>query len=278
MRAYFSTVLFRTSKVLPLVCGMFALFTPLLIPSHTLAAPAQAHKASERFSTLPPGSSLPSEAECAWRVRRSSWESRPDNYNANHSVPTPQELAGLAPWYPTMTANPNANKLSSQITGNFTGTTDEIIQWVACKWGVDEDIVRAQAFTESGWHQHILTGISYDSSRCPPGTWNGRQCTQFYGLLQIAYSDFRSAWPMMYYNTAFAVEYAVGVIRNCYEGWTSYLHDYYPVWGYSGYHAGDLWGCIGVWYSGRWYSSDALSYISLVQRHLANRDWLNSWM
>ena len=32
-----------------------------------------------------------------------------------------------------------------RITGNFTGTTDEIIQWAACKWGWSDNVVRAQA-------------------------------------------------------------------------------------------------------------------------------------
>ena len=38
-------------------------------------------------------------------------------------------------------------------TGNFTGTTDEIIQWAACKWGFDEDTLRAQVAKESYWMQ-----------------------------------------------------------------------------------------------------------------------------
>ena len=41
--------------------------------------------------------------------------------------------------------------LYRRVTGNFTGTTDEIIQWAACKWGIDEDIVRAQMAKESWW-------------------------------------------------------------------------------------------------------------------------------
>ena len=31
------------------------------------------------------------------------------------------------------------------MTGNFVGSTDEIIQWAAWKWGVDEDVIRAVA-------------------------------------------------------------------------------------------------------------------------------------
>ena len=41
----------------------------------------------------------------------------------------------------------------SRVDGNFTGTTDEILQWGACKWGFDEDLVRAIAATETWWKQ-----------------------------------------------------------------------------------------------------------------------------
>jgi soluble lytic murein transglycosylase-like protein len=35
------------------------------------------------------------------------------------------------------------------VTGNFRGTTDEIIRWAAWKWGIDEDLLRAVAARES---------------------------------------------------------------------------------------------------------------------------------
>ena len=41
-------------------------------------------------------------------------------------------------------------------TGSFTGTTDQIIQWAACKWGFDEDTLRAQVAKESWWTQTNL--------------------------------------------------------------------------------------------------------------------------
>ena len=50
------------------------------------------------FTTLPPGSVLPSEKDCAARIHRSTWEPRPDNTTANHSVPTLQQIAQLSPW------------------------------------------------------------------------------------------------------------------------------------------------------------------------------------
>src|SRR2546425_8834298 len=42
---------------------------------------------------LPPGSALPSDAQCAARVHRSAWEPRAENYAANHRVPPALHLA-----------------------------------------------------------------------------------------------------------------------------------------------------------------------------------------
>ena len=30
---------------------------------------------------------------------------------------------------------------------NYTGTTNQIIQWAACKWGMDEDLLRPPFYT-----------------------------------------------------------------------------------------------------------------------------------
>ncbi len=227
-------------------------------------------------SLLPPGAKLPSEVICTSRVHRSSWEPRPDNATANHQVPTTQQIAGMEPWGPSIGFDPKADTLRKQITGDFTGTTDEIFQWVACKWGISADIVRAEAIVESHWHQNQVGDWTTDSSSglCPPGTWNGEGCYQSYGILQIKYVYNKSAWPMSRYDTAFNAEYMYGVIRTCYEGWTTYLYDRTPTVGYPRYHAGDLWGCIGRWYSGGWYDQDALQYIASVKAQLASKEWL----
>ena len=47
--------------------------------TNTTPSPGNGH-----FSTLAPGSALPSESDCAARVRRSSWEPRADNATANN--------------------------------------------------------------------------------------------------------------------------------------------------------------------------------------------------
>jgi hypothetical protein len=228
------------------------------------------------FTTLPPGVALPSEKECAARVHRSSWEPRQNNTTANQSVPAAQQIAQLAPWGPAMGDDAKADALRKQIIGNFTGTTNEIIQWVACKWGIDENIIRAEAIAESNWDQSTRGDYTNNRADCPPGTWDGGGCYQSYGLLQLKYSVFPSAWPMSRDDTAFNAEYVYAVIRACYEGWTTYLADSPPVAGYPPYHAGDIWGCLGRWYSGRWYDQGAIDYINRVKAHLANEEWLQA--
>ena len=42
------------------------------------------------------------------------------------------------------------------------------------------------------------------------------------------------------------------------------------------YAAGDAWGCIGRWFSGRWYTAAANDYIARVQDYLARRVWTTS--
>ncbi len=237
-------------------------------PTNT-ADPTSTAAPTGKFTTLPPGSPLPSESECAARVRNSSFEPRPDNYAANHRVPTAAQIASLQPW-----DNSKADSLRQQITGNFTGTTDEILQWVACKWGIDEDIVRAEAVQESYWHQNAAGDYTTDQSLCPPGTWDGSGCYQSYGILQIKYIYNTSSWSMSRDDSAFSAEYMYGIIRACYEGWTDYLNDRTPLPGYPNYHAGDIWGCVGRWFSGGWYDQDAVNYINTVQTHYTNKEWL----
>lgn len=264
---YFGRVLFA----LCLVALSFTLTNTAHAGTRSYRVPRE-----KKFAMVEPGGRLPGERECAQRVERNGWEPRPDNDTPNHQVPDHEQLSRLTRWGPLGGLNPHADSLRKRITGNFTGTTDEIIQWVACKWGFDEDIIRAQSITESHWHQHILIGGITDRSLCPPETWDGRQCTRFFGMLQVSYTHFRSAWPMMYAYTAFSLEFAVAVMRTCYEGWTDYAYAHIPSHSYPRYSAGDIWGCVGFWYSGWWYSTDSFPYIHSVKDHLKNRDWLKS--
>lgn len=252
---------------------------PTFAESPTLSATPTARSLSPSGlapAILPPGAVLPGEAQCAARVKRSAFEPRPQNYQANHTVPTTQQIAGLAPWDSKLGQDPRADSLRKQISGNFTGTTDEILQWVACKWGVDPNLVRAEAVVESYWQQSQRGDSTSDQTLCPPGTWDGKSCYQSYGILQLKYFYFQSSWPMSQAATAFNAEYVYGIIRACYEGWTTYLNDRAPLPGYPRYHAGDIWGCLGRWFSGSWYDQGAVDYISQVKTALADKTWLKA--
>ncbi|MBI1862839.1 cellulase family glycosylhydrolase [Candidatus Microgenomates bacterium] len=218
------------------------------------------------FSTLPPGSVLPSDSQCAAQVRRSSWEPRPDNTTANHTIPIAGQDYNIMDWV-QFGQNAQANTLRARINGNFTGTTDEILQWVACKWGVDEDLVRAQAQQESYWHQSQLGDNTSDAAACAK-IGETAPCYQSYGILQVKSTIHTVTWPAAKISTAFDADYAYGYWRSCYEGWIDWLKG-----GHADYVPGDQWGCVGHWFSGDWHTPDALSYTSEVQQKYQNKIW-----
>jgi hypothetical protein len=213
---------------------------PTATPTRT-ATPAP----GGRFVTLPPGAALPSGADCAARVRRSPWEPRPQNYTANHTT------GRTIPFIEGADAAGNA-RFAPRVDGAFTGTTDEILQWAACKWGFDEDLVRAQAVQESWWVQATVGD-------------NGES----FGLLQVRAPYHPNTFPQSRDSTAFNADYTLASRRACYEG-------HYSHW-ISGAARGDLWGCTGLWFSGRYRDAAALDYIARVQQHLADRTWAQPW-
>ena len=253
--------------------GHSSVKTPTSGPTNR-PSPAATTPTSNIYTTLPPGSVLPGDSTCTSSVTMSAFEPRPDNYAANHQVPTSAQIANLHPWNPLIGMDDKSDSLRKRVTGNFTGTTDEILQWVACKWGIDANIVRAEAVTESTWHQSQLGDNTTNQSLCPPGTWNGTSCYQSYGILQIKYTYFQSEWPMSRDDTAFNADFVYGWLRNCYEGWADYLYQRTPAAGYPSYHAGDIWGCLGFWFSGTWYDQGAINYINVTKGYYAQKPWL----
>jgi autotransporter family porin len=171
------------------------------------------------------------------------------------------------------------NSLYPGVTGNYVGTTDEIIQWAACKWGIDEDIVRAQAAVESYWFQRTTGDFTTDPSRCVPGhrtlgaDGTPGKCPESIGLLQVRYPYQLSAFATnndATVSSAYNIDYAYGLWRNCVEGGDPWLNQFHPP---KPYQAGDFWGCVGLWYSGRWFDSGAPYYINRVQSYLSERIW-----
>ena len=247
--------------------------TPVPVFGLRPAAFLPAAFSSSHFVTLPPGSALPSDATCTTRIRPG-----PENkhVNAEYNAMTGHQRLGEDIFGGS---DPRANtEIAARVTGNFVGTTDMILQWAACKWGLDEDIVRAQAAIESWWRQPAKGDWGTSADRCPPGHGPGVDdpinrpdaCPESWGILQTRFPYERSAWPGMADSTAFEADTAYAIWRACFEGYEVWLNQVDRGWDYA---PGDVWGCVGRWYAGRWHTPEAETYIDKVKRYLDIRIW-----
>ena len=227
--------------------------------------------APTHFATLAPGATLPTDAQCAaWVRTRPIAENKGSNKTANHT--TGQRVAG------SLFAGDAAKAASSiapRIDGDFTGTTQEILRWVACKWGIDENIVFAQAAVESWWRQDTLGDWDSDATACPPGHGLGAdgkagQCPQSYGILQDRWPYMKQGWPGFGRSTAMDADMAYGIWRSCYDGYETWLN---TVDRREQYHSGDAWGCVGRWFSGRWHTSASDGYVTKVKQYESQQVW-----
>ncbi len=194
------------------------------------------------FPLLPSGSALPSDAECAARVQRDPWEPRPENAEENATRPTGPAPFGMASW---TTAEADTATYRGRVTGNFTGTTDEIIQWASCKWGFPTDLNRAQAVIESTWDMSVA-GDGGESR----------------GLFQMKMTVW-GGYPNSAASTAFNADWAMGLRRACYDGvmWYSELR-------------GDLDACLGVHFSGDPNPTTWRFYVDDVRQMERTKPWL----
>ena len=71
-------------------------------------------------------------------------------------------------------------------------------------------------------------------------------------------------------SSAYNIDIAYAIWRSCFEGAETWLN---TVERGRDYAAGDAWGCMGRWFSGRWYTADALQYIARVQDYFKQRIW-----
>ncbi|NUT37305.1 MAG: sigma-70 family RNA polymerase sigma factor [Hamadaea sp.] len=230
-----------TPSVQPAVtAGMFT------SPSPSTASPKPS---VSRFGLLPPGAKLPSGAQCATAVRaKPIRENKGVNATANKT---------------TGHTVPGASAPLTRVDGKFTGTTEQILRWAACKWGIDEDMVKAQAAIESWWHMDNKGDYGTDPSHCPADHGLGvdgtpGKCPESYGLMQVRYPYNMQAFPGVEKSTAMNADYAYAVWRSCYEGKMTWLN---TVERGSQYKAGDAWGCIGEWFAGRWHTVAAVQYV-----------------
>jgi len=240
-------------------------FTSSRSPVAPSATPTPTPNTPTSAAPLPTATSLPlSDAKAAALVQYNpNFEPRPANAEANNTMPTSSELADYQSSGALDSLTAAGNALILQADGQFTGTTDEILQWGAYKWGFDPNVVRAIAVNESDWEQGAEGDIGNGTS---------------WGILQIKQSDFPATYPMSSESTAFNVDFKLAYQRACVQGDIPYLSERVPLDGHNAYPSADaseqLWGCVGSWYSGGWYDQDAIDYIGQVQAILAQQPWL----
>jgi autotransporter family porin len=169
---------------------------------------------------------------------------------------------------------PAANRqIAPRITGDYTGTTQMILRWAACKWGIDQDVVFAQAAVESWWRQ--TTKGDWETSGCPPGHGPGvdgqpGQCPQSWGILQNRYPYEMSSWPGIARSTAMNADTAYAIWRTCFDGYETWLNTVQHV---GTYQKGNMWACVGRWFAGRWRTQPAEQYITKVRQYLRQKIW-----
>ena len=250
-------------------------------------APGQPARAAETAAAPPPpqgyfelrplGSyrSLPDDAEAARAVHRSSWEIRPENTRSNRTEPPALRLVprdDRARGY-----DPLWNRyVVARITGRFSGTTDEIFQWAAVKWGLPDNLLRTVAVMESDWRQSNQGDEVTDQSRCPPGY--SVPCPVTFGIVGTKSTSWPGVFPWNRNSTATAVDVLGGWLRGCYEGWVWWLRDHGSR-ERGVYAAGDVWGCVGAWASGDWHDQEpgrasGERYLRRAQEVNALRPWL----
>lgn len=235
------------------------------------AAPAHALKpiGPKFFNTVPPGKKLPTGEQCGkWVLSRPLKEDKGVNRKYN-------QTRGQKISHSFFSGDkPQANKLiAPRVNGNFKGTTAEILRWAACKWGINQNIVFAQAAVESWWRQTTMG--DWETNGCPPGHGPGvdgmaGKCPQSWGILQNRYPFEQSSWPGIMRSTAMNADLAYGIWRTCFDGYETWLN---TVPHNGTYKAGDAWGCVGRWFAGRWHTAPAQGYINFVKKYLKEKIW-----
>ena len=231
-----STVLGSASVVLNVVNGV-ATPTP---------TPARPH-----YSMQGPGATLPSEASCAQQVNAfpiiefAPWNQN-DGTGYNSNQPPPEPIPSYFYTYaPGGSALPSSD--FATVDGAYAGTTDDIFRVYACKWGIDEDYVRAQAMIESHWHQDCasanggnggneagdlnnpggctkglpVTPVTPDGQFCALQAFGGIKAPNQYATWSIlqnkVYYEWMT-WPMREQSTPFAVDFRYAEMRGCVNG------------------------------------------------------------
>ena len=167
----------------------------LLLLAAVLSSAGAAPSRADSLVTRPHAKKPLSDKRAAKLVHRSRFEPRPANREALRRTPTTAQLRAFR----AQSEMPYAR----YVTGRFTGTTDEVIQWAARKWGFKPDLLRAVATVESWWRMSTV-GDNGDS----------------FGLFQVR-RPFHCTEPVCEQfrgDAALNADYYGGILRSYYDG------------------------------------------------------------
>jgi hypothetical protein len=227
----------------------------------------------------PPGARPLGDSAAAGLVTREP-ELRRHNAAANRYVPSDAELRSFYAARDTSgQTRVQVWPLFARVTGRpglGNPSTGDLIQWAAHKWGVPEDVLRAQVQAESTSSMQQLgdraaVGAAayarYPERARLPG---GRAVYESMGLTQVKWTPDGAVGagtePLRWRSTAFDLDLLAATLRYYYDGDCA--------WCRPGYAAGDAWASVGAWYSpSPWNNAGARRYIGAVQDNLRRRSW-----
>lgn len=184
----------------------------------------------------------------------------PWNYTPGHK-PDPlyrEWITGFGPYYDRIDG-----------AGCTGGTTEQILEWAARKWGIDAitgagpDLIKAVAVKESDWYQRVQgdhEACTQDWCYPLPGYFGTTY--QTYGILGVKRTSWPDSYPSSHVSTAFAADWYGAAFRAYYDGaipWASGTK-------------GNLLRTIGAWYCGC-DDGGGDDYAAQVLAFLAAREW-----
>jgi len=296
------------------------LATPKPSPS---ATPTSTPTPTSAFFTVEAtGITYPTNASCAAQIAPSAesvvtmpglscsgaGSSTTSNGPFNSGVPSPAELSAYAANGFSLDSYTNMAQFA-RVDGQYpaviaaTPSTDMILRYAACKFGLDEDVMRAEAMQESRWIQGGTGDLRTGTASCVQGTFSSLYsqpiaepdgtviaavsggCCQSWSILQTKVYYEWMTWPMIMEDTSFAVEYLGAAIRTCMDGgyvnymggtssqyWTDYLNYRNNPDSYN--------GTVPNYYSGGDPSLQATNknrmFWGCIGTHYAGYDWYDS--
>lgn len=230
------------------------------------------------FGTDPVGTaSLPrADTYCADHILLNMWE--PVSHgNAQYNVPRDDIATNWGDsrfsWWNSF---PNWLTKRAQVDGHFTNsdgttpTTTELISFAACKWGVDEDLIRAVAVQESDWHQHFWGDrCNNTNDALGIGSYGITQIKNFNCSNQGDWGGFRRTYD----STPFNLDFNAAAFRGCMDRdfWYTYTDERNGSAIAPSDTATMQRACVSAWFAGDVHTNS--SYVNSVYAHLAARDW-----